>query len=111
MRTRSEHRPGWRGAGGARKLFARMRNLRRGEKPPISASLLLAVLILAVYPKSAFAYIDPGSGSLLLQIVMSAFFGALFLARNFLAKATGGFRRLFSGGKEEPPPPPEKPGA
>ncbi len=88
-----------------------MRNFRRGEKPPISASVLLAVLILAVYPNNAFAYIDPGSGSLLLQIVMSAFFGALFLARNFLAKAAAGFRRLFSGRKEEPPPPPEEPAA
>jgi len=86
-----------------------MRNFRRGQKTPIGASLLLAVMILAVYPSSAFAYIDPGSGSLLLQIVMSAFFGALFLARNFLAKAAAGFRRVFSGGKAENPPPPENP--
>jgi len=86
-----------------------MRNFRRGEKTPIGASLLLAVVVLTVYPKNAFAYIDPGSGSLLLQIVMSAFFGALFLARNFLAKAVAGFRRVIAGGKAENPPPPEKP--
>ena len=75
-------------------------------------SLLTTALIVAFYPSSAFAYIDPGSGSLLLQIVMSAIFGGIFLARNFLAKTAAWLRRIFSGGKAErveKPLPPDNP--
>ncbi len=78
-----------------------------------------SVLVLAAFvglsPVNAFAYIDPGSGSLLLQIVMSAVFGALFLARNLIAKGAATARRWFGGRAEETPPnppiPPDEPGA
>lgn len=38
-------------------------------------------LMLAAMPSDAFAYIDPGSGALMWQALLSAFFGALFVAR------------------------------
>ena len=56
--------------------------------------------LVAFWPSTAFAYIDPGSGSMLLQILMSAFFGALFMARNFLGKLAASARRAFSKAPE-----------
>ena len=73
------------------------------------ADALVLAALLGLSPVSAFAYIDPGSGSLLLQIVMSAFFGALFLARNFIAKGAATVRRLFGGRTEPPTAPPDEP--
>ncbi len=75
------------------------------------ASLLGIIVLAALAPADAFAYIDPGSGSLLLQIVMSAFFGALFLARKSIARVAATTRRLFGNKPETPPARPDEPGA
>lgn len=40
--------------------------------------LFLAVLILFILPVPAHAYLDPGTGSYLLQILAAAFFGSLY---------------------------------
>lgn len=84
------------------------------DKIVCHASVLGLATLITLSPVSAFAYIDPGSGSLLLQIVMSAFFGALFLARNFIAKGAATVRRWVGGRAEtppNPPTPPDEPGA
>jgi len=41
-------------------------------------ALFAASLVLAVVSANAYAYIDPGTGSYILQIVMAAFFTAIF---------------------------------
>jgi len=84
-----------------------MRDYSRGGSQRIS--FLAVALLVAVYPTNAFAYIDPGSGSLLVQIVMSAFFGVVFLARNFLSKTVILARRIFSKEKVEKTTPPDEP--
>ena len=45
----------------------------------------VAVLILTETEAYAF-YIDPGSGALLLQALLAAFFGGLFYFRNLIAR-------------------------
>ena len=81
----------------------------------VRISHLTAVLghavLLGLSPVNAFAYIDPGSGSLLLQMIMSAALGTLFLARNFIAKGAAAVRRWFGGRAETPPVPPDEPGS
>lgn len=80
-----------------------------GNKARQRATLLSLAAVVALCPVSVFAYIDPGSGSLLLQIVMSAVFGALFLARNLIAKGAATVRRLFGGPAEPRSAPPDEP--
>ena len=81
-----------------------------GGTPSHRASLVLVILLLAFHPTSAYAYIDPGSGSLMLQLVMSGLFGALFLARKSIGNAGRMVRRLLLGrGIEETPGPPDAP--
>lgn len=50
------------------------------------ATRFLLVLAVACWPVGAWAYIDPGSGLLLVQGVISAVIGAIFIARRTLAQ-------------------------
>jgi hypothetical protein len=56
------------------------------------AKIIDAVLLLVVLPATAHAYVDPGSGSLLVQLIASGIFGGSLLARRTLA---GLIRRFF----------------
>ena len=48
--------------------------------------VILALVFLAVLvEKPAFAYSDPGSGTLLWQVMVSGFVGVLFYLRRFAA--------------------------
>ena len=46
-----------------------------------SADLLVVAFLLATLPRDAQAYIDPGSGALVVQAVLSGIFGFVFMAR------------------------------
>ena len=45
-----------------------------------------------------FAYLDPGSGSYLLQLLIAGILGALFVFRGYLGKVRAFFSRLLRGG-------------
>jgi hypothetical protein len=47
---------------------------------------LLVALAVVCWPVGAWGYIDPGSGLLLVQGVISAVIGAIFVARRTLAQ-------------------------
>jgi hypothetical protein len=42
-------------------------------------------------------YIDPGTGSLIIQVILGVLFGGLVALKLFWAKVSHFFRRLFSG--------------
>lgn len=60
-----------------------------------AASLMILAL---VFPRSAYAYVDPGTGSYVLQIVIAGIAAASFSLKLFW----GRIRAFFSG------PPPQK---
>ena len=43
--------------------------------------LFVCAILLVVLAPNAYAYIDPGSGTLLWQFALAAFFGSLFFVR------------------------------
>jgi hypothetical protein len=51
------------------------------------------------------AYLDPGTGSFLLQLLLATLLGSLFLVRTFWSRIKGFFGRVFSKNKGEPQPP------
>jgi len=53
--------------------------------------ILDAFILLLLLPAAAHAYVDPGSGSLLVQLIASGIFGGSLLARRTL----GGLLRRF----------------
>lgn len=59
-----------------------------------SAVFSLPPLMFAVY--NIHAYIDPGTGSLIIQVLIASFFGALFLLKVFWGKVKVFLNNLFS---------------
>jgi hypothetical protein len=57
---------------------------------------VLFFLICMIYPRDSFAYLDPGTGSYILQIFLGVIFGAFFILRDFRSKIKNFFINLFS---------------
>lgn len=60
-----------------------------------STALLMLVMALFVFPTQAHAYLDPGTGSYLLQIALAAIVGTLFAIRLFWIRIRTFFKDLF----------------
>jgi drug/metabolite transporter (DMT)-like permease len=60
-------------------------------------------LVLFILPAQAHAYLDPGTGSYLLQIALAAIVGTLFAIRLFWGRIKSFLRNLFSKQEKEPP--------
>ena len=43
----------------------------------------VSLLLIAILPFNASAYIDPGTGSMVLQVVAAAFLGAAFTIKSY----------------------------
>jgi len=86
----------------------------KGLLPQISAKLTLvvhvlryafwvlsaSVAILIVSSSNAYAYIDPGYGALLWQLLIASVFGILFYARNIISKIKSWFKTTKMTGEE-----------
>ena len=66
----------------------------------VAAVLLLSVLL---HPMAAHAYIDPGTGSLILQGLIAAFVGAAFALKNFYYTKVKRVIDFVLGRKPAPP--------
>lgn len=53
-------------------------------------------IIIALSINSAFAYLDPGTGSFIFQALIAGFVGTLFIIKKFWKNITGFFRNLFN---------------
>ena len=56
-----------------------------------------AALLLAVSSQPAYAYIDPGTGSMLIQMAIAGIAGALFFFRQLRMQFVSWFRRAVLG--------------
>ena len=61
---------------------------------------LLVFLCLLLLPREAHAYIDPATGSYVVQIVIAVVVGGLFVAKQYFAKIKDFIRNLSSKGKK-----------
>jgi len=62
----------------------------------LSLMVLQVVVVLCAFAQPAYAYVDPGSGLLALQIIGTTFAGMIFMLRRHL----GGFIRHMTGKSE-----------
>jgi hypothetical protein len=69
-----------------------------------SRALVAAVLflLLFLFPARAEAYVDPGTGSYVLQLLIAGFLGALFALKVFWHKMIGFFKGLLRRGDKIP---------
>ena len=58
-------------------------------------TLAVLGLFFFVFPQKAYAYLDPGTGSFILQLVIAALLGGLFAVKIFWNKIKIFFRNLF----------------
>jgi hypothetical protein len=61
--------------------------------------------------RAPFAYLDPGSGSFILQLLVAGILGGLVALRMSWAKIKARFTRKSQGSEGGEPPPEDKPGA
>lgn len=66
----------------------------------IEAPIYTAAIILLLFSGRADAYIDPGSGSYMLQLIAASFFAVLFALKIFWRNIKVFFARVFSKGPE-----------
>lgn len=61
-----------------------------------AASFVVMVIMLSVYmPRTAYAYLDPGTGSYLFQTLIAVALGIGFVTRQYWSRLKGIFRSIF----------------
>jgi hypothetical protein len=58
--------------------------------------LVVLVLLCVLFPRPAHAYLDPGTGSYVLQLILAALVGAAFAVKLFWRNIRAFFKGLFS---------------
>lgn len=66
---------------------------------PFNLSLILALWFL-VLPGQLFAYIDPGTGSYVFQMIIATLVGSMFLLKTSWQRLKDWFSQLFSAKKK-----------
>lgn len=63
------------------------------QKKVILDSFVMCIILLLATTMPAYAYIDPGTGSLIWQFIISAFAGTVFFFRKSIYAALGIFKK------------------
>jgi hypothetical protein len=58
------------------------------------------MLLYLAFPPFAYAYLDPGTGSYILQLIIAAFVGGAFVINLFRTRIYAFFKKLFSRGEK-----------
>lgn len=71
-------------------------------KKIVDSVIFAGILTAIAFPPQAFAYLDPGTGSYIVQIAAAAFFGSIFVIKTFWIRITLFIKALFGGkGKKQ----------
>ena len=68
----------------------------------LSGDIAARMNLITVFLRNNVAYLDPGSGSYLLQLLIAGLLGGLFVVRASWDKIKSFFRKLFSREEEKP---------
>jgi len=58
-------------------------------------------IVFFVFPNNAYAYLDPGTGSYILQMLLAVLAGAIYALKIFWGNIKMYFNGLFSGKKKQ----------
>jgi hypothetical protein len=62
---------------------------------------MLVTLLYVAFPPPAYAYLDPGTGSYIFQLLLAGIVGLAFLIKVFWGRIKGFFAGLFSKDQEQ----------
>lgn len=68
----------------------------------LSGDIAARMNLITVFLRNNVAYLDPGSGSYLLQLLIAGLLGGFFVVRSSWDKIKSFFRNLFSREEEKP---------
>jgi len=81
----------------------RYKDLHEDAMHKIFPLILLDVFIITIATTtSALAYVDPGSGSLMVQVIIAGFVGVLFYFRNVISSLAKIFHRKKDDHQKRP---------
>lgn len=69
--------------------------MKFSSRSSISLSAVGAVVCLAFIPTDAHAYLDPGTGSVVLQVLVAGILGAAFTIKTYFRAISASVARLF----------------
>lgn len=58
-------------------------------------TLVVLSLVFLIYPQKAYAYLDPGTGSYILQMIIASLVGVAFIIKIYLKRIKTFFVDLF----------------
>jgi len=58
--------------------------------------LILIATLLLIWPHNTYAYLDPGTGSYIIQLIMAVFLGGIFALKIFWKQIKLFFIKIFS---------------
>lgn len=61
----------------------------------ITLTVIVGIFSLLIFPKDAHAYLDPGTGSYILQMLIAAIVGGLFMIKPFFKKIKMAVKKIF----------------
>ncbi len=64
-------------------------------KTTIKHITFFVIFLFLIFPQRADAYLDPGTGSYLLQIMVAALFGGLFFIKTFWTNIKHFIQKIF----------------
>jgi hypothetical protein len=67
----------------------------------VKKALIILFALILVFPVKALAYIDPGTGSYMSQLIVAGIFGSLFALKVFWHKIKLLFKKTPSSEKNE----------
>lgn len=67
----------------------------------VSFFLVSVVIVLAIFPRYSYAYLDPGTGSYIIQILLASFLGMLFSVKIFWVRIKEFFQKTFGRKTDE----------
>lgn len=63
--------------------------------------VVIGLFILVGFQKDAYAYLDPGSGSFIFQLLIAGLLGGIFLLKNFWKKSISALSGIFKKRSKE----------
>jgi len=79
-------------------MFTREKLTVRYVTYSIAIFIIVMLFSILIFSQDAYAYLDPGTGSYIIQIFIAAIVGGLFIIKPFFNKIKGFFKKIFSRG-------------
>lgn len=63
--------------------------------------LIIILIVIFIFPKNTYAYLDPGTGSYFIQVLIATLLGSLFFFKGFLTKVKNRFSKRQNDNEAE----------